>query len=130
MNKLYKDLKQAFAVAPILKHPDLPATGRNTTPTRSILLLILNYNIQIRQLLAVNVSLEKSCHWLKGAKHLFTMFMNHCNLEYLKFARQPPSDKLVRHSAQYHTGQYPLLHLQTLRTQRSSYKLPVNSTRY
>lgn len=46
-----------------------------------------NYNIRNRELLAVKLALEMLHHWLEGPKHLFVIYTNPKNLEYLKTAK-------------------------------------------
>lgn len=42
-----------------------------------------NYSISNQELLAVKLVLEEWRHWLEGTAYLFTVFMDHKNLEYL-----------------------------------------------
>lgn len=43
-----------------------------------------NYDVGNRELLAIELALEKWRHWLEGAKHPFHVYADHKNLEYLK----------------------------------------------
>lgn len=45
-----------------------------------------NYNVGDRELLAIKFTLEEWRHWLEGACHLFQVFTDHRNLEYLQEA--------------------------------------------
>jgi hypothetical protein len=43
-----------------------------------------NYDVGNRELLAVKMALEEWGHWLEGAGHLFFVWTDHKNLEYLR----------------------------------------------
>ena len=47
-----------------------------------------NYDVGNRELLAVKVGLEEWRHWLEGAQHLFIVWTDHKNLEYIKQAKR------------------------------------------
>lgn len=66
-----------------------------------------NYNIGNRELLAVRLAQEEWRCWLEGASHLFTIFTDHKNLEYLKTVKRIPA-KLAGHSSS-HAFTSPLL---------------------
>ncbi len=114
VHKAFDQLKHQFTTAPILHHPDPnspfvvevdasnigigailsqrqgdPAKlypcayySRKLTPTER------NYDVGDRELLAIKSALEEWRHWLEGARHPFTVFTDHRNLEYLKTARR------------------------------------------
>ncbi|KAL0177176.1 hypothetical protein M9458_026070, partial [Cirrhinus mrigala] len=110
----FQELKNRFTTAPILHHPDpdlefiVEVDASNTgigavlsqrqgdspkmypcafyshklTPTEQ------NYDAGNRELLAMKAAFEEWRHWLEGAKHLFTVLMDHRNLEYLRSAKR------------------------------------------
>ncbi len=110
----FQKLKERFTTAPILHHPDpereftvevdASSTGigailsqrhgdpsklypcafhsRKLTPTEQ------NYDVGNRELLAMKAAFEEWRHWLKGAKHPFTVLTDHRNLEYLRSAKR------------------------------------------
>ena len=47
-----------------------------------------NYDVGNRELLAVKVALEEWRHWLEGAHHLFLVWKDHMNLQYIKGAER------------------------------------------
>ena len=47
-----------------------------------------NYDVGNRELLVVKVALEEWRHWLEGAQHLFLVWTDHKNLEYIKQAKR------------------------------------------
>ncbi|KAL0159647.1 hypothetical protein M9458_043372, partial [Cirrhinus mrigala] len=110
----FQTLKQAFTQAPLLTHPDpdLPfvvevdasSTGVGTvlsqyhgTPARlhpcayfswKLSPAETNYDIGNLELLAIKLALEEWRHWLEGAAHLFHVFTDHKNLQYLRDAKR------------------------------------------
>ncbi|KAL0193439.1 hypothetical protein M9458_011735 [Cirrhinus mrigala] len=109
----YDELRQRFTTAPILHHPDpnLPflvevdasSTGvgavlsqRQGQPPKTFPCAYFshklspaerNYDVGNRELLAIKLALEEWRHWLKGARHPFTILTDHRNLEYIRSAR-------------------------------------------
>lgn len=62
-----------------------------------------DYNIGNREPLPIKLPFDEWRHWLEGAKHLFLLITNHCNLENLQNARcfnprqqQPKEMNLLR----------------------------------
>ena len=48
---------------------------------------VRNYDVVIQELPAVEVAREKWQHWLEGANHLFIVWADHKNFEYIQKAR-------------------------------------------
>lgn len=46
-----------------------------------------NYDVGIRELLAMKLALEEGQHWLEGATYPFSVLTDHKNLEYLRSAK-------------------------------------------
>lgn len=110
----FNQLKQCFATAPILHHPDpeLPFvvkvdtsnTGlgavlsqrQGSSPklhpcafySRKLNAAERNYDVGDRELLAMKAAFEDWRHWLEGAIHSFTVLTDHKNLEYLRTAKR------------------------------------------
>lgn len=110
----FKDLKERFTTAPILRHPDperpfivevdASSTGigailsqRQGNPekmfpcafySRKLSPAERNYDVGNRELLAMKAALEEWRHWLEGAQHPFTILTDHKNLEYLRSAKR------------------------------------------
>lgn len=55
--------------------------------SRKLTLVERNDDIRDQEWLAVKLVLEEWWHWLEGAAHPFTIFVDHKNLKYLKTAR-------------------------------------------
>ncbi|KAK1795726.1 hypothetical protein P4O66_001208 [Electrophorus voltai] len=47
-----------------------------------------NYGVGDCELLAMKVAFEEWRHWLEGARHLFTLYTDHKNLEYLRTTKR------------------------------------------
>ncbi len=109
-HQAFRTLKERFTTAPILHHPnpeqefivevDASSTGigavlsqhQGDPPklypcaffSRKLNPAEQNYDVGNRELLAMKAAFEEWRHWLKGAKHPFTVLTDHRNLEYLK----------------------------------------------
>ncbi|KAK3526101.1 hypothetical protein QTP70_015426, partial [Hemibagrus guttatus] len=107
-------LKDCFATAPILCHPDpdrpfvvevdVSSSGlgavlsqRHGDPgkvhpctfySQKLTTGEVNYDVGNRELLAIKAALEEWRHWLEGARHPFQVLTDHRNLEYLRGAKR------------------------------------------
>uniref|UniRef100_A0AAQ4PQG4 Gypsy retrotransposon integrase-like protein 1 n=1 Tax=Gasterosteus aculeatus aculeatus TaxID=481459 RepID=A0AAQ4PQG4_GASAC len=112
--RAFRELKDRFTSAPVLKHPDpnLPfvvevdtsETGvggilsqRHGKPaklhpcaffSRKLTSAERNYDVGNRELLAVKLAFEEWRHWLEGTKHPFVVLTDHRNLEYIQSAKR------------------------------------------
>ncbi|KAK3569939.1 hypothetical protein QTP86_007474 [Hemibagrus guttatus] len=110
----FRQLKDCFTSAPILRHPDpdLPfvvevdassrglgaiLSQRHGKPgklhpcafySRKLTATEANYNVGNRELLAIKTALEEWRHWLEGARNPFQVLTDHRNLEYLCGAKR------------------------------------------
>ncbi|KAL0186198.1 hypothetical protein M9458_017868, partial [Cirrhinus mrigala] len=113
-SEAFKNLKERFTTAPILRHPDpeleftvevdASSTGigavlsqRHGSPpklypcafySRKLTSAEQNYDVGNRELLAMKAAFEEWCHWLEGARLPFVVLTDHRNLEYLKTAKR------------------------------------------
>ena len=111
-DRAFNRLKALFTDAPVLAHPDpslafivevdaseagvgaraITALGyaTKTQPLRFFFeeAQSSNYDEADRVLLAVGRALRVWRHWLEGAKHLFLIWTDHQNLEYIRAARR------------------------------------------
>ncbi|KAL0188064.1 hypothetical protein M9458_015163, partial [Cirrhinus mrigala] len=113
-SEAFQNLKELFASAPILRHPDpeleftvevdASNTGigailsqRHGNPpklypcafySQKLTSAEQNYDVANRELLAMKVAFEEWRHWLEGAKLPFIVLMDHRNLEYLKAVKR------------------------------------------
>ncbi len=109
-----KTLQKAFTSAPLLVHPDpqksfivemdastsgvgaVLSQQQGNPPqlhpcaffSRKLSSAEQNYDIGNRELLAIKLALEEWRHRLEGARHLFVIYTNHRNLEYLQEAKR------------------------------------------
>lgn len=90
----FEELMNRFTSAPILHHldPNVPfVVDSSNTSIGAIHNLIpaeCNYDMGNRELLAMKAAFEQWRHWLEGAKHLFLVLTDHCNLENLHTAKR------------------------------------------
>ncbi|KAL0192023.1 hypothetical protein M9458_010319, partial [Cirrhinus mrigala] len=113
-SEAFKNLRERFTTAPILRHPDpeleftvevdASNTGigavlsqRHGSPpklypcafySRKLTSAKQNYDVGNRELLAMKAAFEEWRHWLEGARLPFVVLTDHRNLEYLKRAKR------------------------------------------
>ncbi|KAK1801624.1 hypothetical protein P4O66_022270, partial [Electrophorus voltai] len=75
VNKAFEELKNAFATAPVLQQPFM-LEQRGTT------------GFGDSELLAIKLTFEQWRHWVEGARHPFTVYTEHKNLEYLQTTKR------------------------------------------
>ena len=64
-----------------------PTTGFQRSEDGKIVIM-RNYDVGNRELLAVKVALEEWRHWLEGTLHPFVVWTDHKNLEYIRQAKR------------------------------------------
>ncbi|KAK1785900.1 hypothetical protein P4O66_017542 [Electrophorus voltai] len=110
IEKAFKELKTTFSTAPVLQQPNpertfvvevdasdigVGAALSQHTGERGGLQPIAyfswklspaewSYGVGDRELLAMKLAFEEWRHWLEGARHTFTVYTHHKNLEYLQ----------------------------------------------
>lgn len=62
-----------------------------------------NYDVGNRELLAVKLALEESCHWLEGAEQPFIVWTDHKNLVYVQ---SPDVSTLIMPVGPYFFGRF------------------------
>ncbi len=113
-HEAFQHLKDAFSMAPILRHPDplvpfVVEVDASTTGVGAVLSQFhgepprlhpcayfsrkltpaeQNYDIGNQELLAIKLALEEWHHWLEGASAPFTVITDHKNLQFLRDARR------------------------------------------
>ena len=113
-DRAFGHLKALFTSAPVLPHPDpslafivevdaseagigAVLSQRSGTPrklrpcaffSKKLSPAKRNYDVGDRELLAVVKALKAWRHWLEGARHLFLIWTDHHNLEYIWAARR------------------------------------------
>lgn len=109
----FGELQRYFTSVPILVHPDPSKQfimeidtsessigailSQQTEPdqklhpcpffSRHFMAAEHNYDVGNQELSAIKLALEDWRHWLEGAEHLFILWIDHSNLEYIQFPK-------------------------------------------